>query len=133
MRLLYSLLLIVASTLILVGYWSGYMIGWWQPLTRPAGVPRAARFVNTWESQMWFDCSYERTRDVDVCRAWFNGRLIADGDFRLEGTRRAATPSELNPSVTGRTLPDGTSDEIWLFGPNRQIQGRLLVRVHARK
>jgi hypothetical protein len=30
-----------------------------------------------------------------------SGRLLADGDFRLEGENRAATQSELHPSTTG--------------------------------
>jgi hypothetical protein len=47
----------------------------------------------------WFDCSLDRGKDVDVCRAWDDaGNVIAHGRYRLDGERRAAKPAELRPS-----------------------------------
>jgi hypothetical protein len=52
------------------------------------------------EEQMWFDCIPDMARNVDHCRAWDNrGDLIADGDYQLYFERRAATASELLPSL----------------------------------
>ena len=97
---------------------------------RPHGVSWRARHVFIWEGGAWFDCSFDPKRDVDVCRAWDDwGRLMASGDFRLEGENRAATSSELHPSATGATNPSGMSDEIFLFGPHGLIWGKKLIRV----
>jgi hypothetical protein len=51
-------------------YLVGVSFGFWQPLTRPAGVSGRARYVDAFKSAAWFDCSVERTKDVNVCRAW---------------------------------------------------------------
>src|SRR5258708_584013 len=88
---------LIASILPL--YKTGVSLGFWQPITRPSTVSRAAQHVTTLKQATWFDCHVDETRNVDVCRAWDNkGRLIADGDFRLEDEDRAATASELHPS-----------------------------------
>jgi hypothetical protein len=93
-------------------------------------VSARARHVFLWESAAWFDCSADRERDVDVCTAWDDsGRLLANGDFRLEDENRAATPGELRPSTIGRTDASGRSDEIWLFGHHGLIEGKKLIRV----
>jgi hypothetical protein len=111
-------------------YWFGILANWWSPLVRPHGVPPGAKHVFIWESAAWFDCSVDSKRDVDVCRAWDAwGRLVASGDFRLEGENRAATPGELRPSTPGRTNRSGLSGEIYLFGPNGLIEGKKLIRV----
>ena len=111
-------------------YWFGILANWWGPLIRPSGIPASARYVFLWESAEWLDCSVDWERNVNVCRAWDDsGRLLADGDFRLEGENRAATQAELHPSTTGATAESGLANEIYLFGPHGIIQGRKLIRV----
>ena len=51
-------------------YYAGIWMSWWGPLTRPAGVSADAKYVFIWESAAWFDCSVDRARDVNKCRAW---------------------------------------------------------------
>jgi|SRR5271154_4795877 len=80
-------------------YLVGVSIGIWQPLTRPSGVSAHARYVDTFESAAWFDCSLDRSKDVNTCRAWdSDGKLIAFGYYRLDGENRPATENELRPS-----------------------------------
>jgi hypothetical protein len=89
------------------------LIGW-QPLTRPPSVSPQARFVVTMKSTAWYDCSVDRTREVDLCRAWDDGgRLIAQGKFRLDGENRAATAAELRPSMV--QLYPGHPELAWIY------------------
>ena len=132
-RLTVTIAAAAGATLFLLAIRLAYTIGvgldLWQPLTRPAGVPRSAHYVSTSKESAWFDCWVDTPRNVDVCRAWDEeGRLIASGDFRLEDEDRAATASELRPSMVniGR---DGRAYMIYLYGPNNQIQGRILLPV----
>jgi len=121
------------AVLLVLAYWFGILVNWWSPVMRPRGVSANARYVFLWESAAWFDCSVDRQRDVDVCKAWNDrGRPLASGDFRLEGPNRAATESELHPSTIGRTGPAGLADEIYLFGPHGIIEGKKLIRVVPR-
>ena len=113
-------------------YKAGVFLMWWAPLTRPPTVSRTAHHVFLWESEGWFDCSVDTTRDVDVCQAWDGfGRLIASGDFRLKDENRAATGDELHPSTTGPSDQQGLSNTIYLFGPKGKIVGEELVRVSS--
>jgi len=42
----------------------------------------------------------DHTKDVDACRAWNGaGHLIAFGNFRIDGKKRAATEAELRPTL----------------------------------
>jgi hypothetical protein len=130
-----KVVLCVVSAVLLAGvgwcaYRSGILLGWWNPLVRPAGVSATAQYVFTWESATWFDCSIDARRDVNVCKAWSSdGRLVAAGDFRLRDENRAARKYELRPSVTGPSDASGRSDVIYLFGPRGKIEGKELVRV----
>jgi hypothetical protein len=97
---------------------------------RPPGVPRTAHYVDRIEDGTWFDCFVDSKRDVDICKAWDDsGRVIADGPFRLEDEDRAATASELHPSLVLST--GGKAYMIYLFGKDG-IFGRALVRVDSR-
>jgi hypothetical protein len=117
--------------LLRTAYLVGVGLGFWQPLTRPVGIPSRARYVDTFKSAAWFDCSVEPTRSVDICRAWdTSGILIAFGSYRLDGENRAATSLELRPS---RVLPyPGHPNLAWiyLFDGDRRIDGRTLVPVN---
>lgn len=118
----------VGITLLAVVYKLGVVMNWWNPMHRPDKVSATARHVFLWESEAWLDCSIDYTLDVNPCKAWDgNGRLIAEGAFRLEGENRAANSSELHPSTTGPTGRDGLSRVIYLFGPNGRIEGKRLV------
>lgn len=106
----------------------GIALALWQPLIRPAGVSKSAHFVSTFEDGTWFDCSVDTPRNVDICRAWDEGgRLIANGDFRLEDEDRAATPSELHPSMI--LANNGKAYMIYLYGPYNKLQGKVLLPV----
>ena len=95
-------------------YSIGVSLNFWQPLTRPASVPKRARYVDTFESAAWFDCSIDRTKDVNICRAWdTNGNLIAFGHYRLDGKNRAATAPELRPSQVD--LYPGHPNLAWIY------------------
>jgi hypothetical protein len=88
----------------------GIVFGLWQPLIRPAGVSRNARYVSIIEDASWLDCSIDAQRNVNVCRVWDPwGRLRTEGDFRYEDEPRAATKDELYPSAFGGR------DTIYLF------------------
>ena len=84
-------------------YHLGIALNLWQPLTRPRGVSSSARYVSIVEEGTWFDCHVDWKRNVDVCKAWDpDGRLIADGDFLLQGDNRPASESELRPTHVAR-------------------------------
>ena len=51
-------------------YLVGVSMGFWQPLSRPAGVSARARYVDAFKSNAWFECAVERVKDVNTCRAW---------------------------------------------------------------
>lgn len=106
-------------------------MGLWQPLTRPTGVTARARYVDSFKSAAWFDCSIERIKDVNVCRAWdTDGNLIAFGNYRLEGGNRAATVAELRPSKVQLYPAHPNLAWIYLFGDDGSILGRTLVPVN---
>lgn len=106
-------------------YVAGFVLGFWQPFTRPAPVTSKARFVSRMESGFWFDCSVDAKRNVDVCKAWdYKGALLADGDFRLEDEGRAATQSELRPSAVFSS--GGQAYMIYLFGEHGAHSRTLL-------
>jgi len=131
-----TLLMILAAVIVIVG-WCTYEVGladgWWNPLIRPAGVSAKAHYVYIFpKSATWFDCRVDEKRGVDVCTAWDeHGRLLVSGDFRLWGEGRAATRAELQPSIT-EADESGRCDIIYLFGPNRLIGGKELVRVGSK-
>lgn len=106
--------------------------GCWQPLTRPSGVSPSAHLVCLLKNKTWFDCSVDAKRNVDVCRAWSStGRLIADGDFRLEDEDRAAVGRELRPSTV-----NGSNAQAWriyLFGPKGAFSRELVPFVGDRR
>lgn len=111
-------------------YILGVVIGLWQPLTRPSAVPSSAHYVSSIEDGVWFDCFVEPRRNVDTCKAWdFGGRLLADGDFRLEGEDRAANSAELRPSAV--ISSGGHAYMIYLFGKDGAYS-RVLVPVDDR-
>jgi hypothetical protein len=120
------LLIVCAPTM----YDMGVAFGLWQPLHRPHGVPRTARYVSTLTTETWFDCRVDLARDVDVCRAWGpDGALLANGDYRIDGEDRAARQSELKPSmVNGR---GGMGYMIYLFGKDG-FDSKILVPVDSR-
>jgi len=121
------LALAVAAWLV---YVFGVAFGLWQPLTRPRSVSASARYVSSIEDGTWFDCSVDSKRNVDFCKAWdFEGHLIADGDFRLEGQDRAATNAELRPSFV--ISSGGHAYMIYLYG-KAGSQSAVLVPVDAR-
>ena len=96
-------------------YVFGVVFGLWQPWTRPVGVSKAAHYVSWVEDGTWFDCILDSKRNVDVCRAWDGtGRLLADGDFRLECQGRAASSAELRPSSVSSS--GGHAYAVYLFG-----------------
>lgn len=90
-----------------------------------------ARYVDTFKSAAWFDGVLDRTKDVDVCRAWDqDGNLIAFGNYRLEGENRAATESELRPSSVHSYPTHPNLAWIYLFGDHGIIEGKTLVPVN---
>jgi hypothetical protein len=108
-------------------YIGGVAFGLWQPLTRPAGVSSEARYVSQIEDGTWFDCVVDQKRDVNICKAWdFEGHLVANGSFRLEGEDRAATRAELRPSSV--VSSGGHAYMIYLFG-DEGAHSRTLVPV----
>jgi hypothetical protein len=108
-------------------YIFGVTFGLWQPLTRPLGVSSTARYVSWIEDGTWFDCVVDSKRNVDTCRAWgSDGRLLADGDFRLECQGRAATEAELRPSSVDSS--GGRGYAIYLFG-EQGARSRTLLPV----
>jgi hypothetical protein len=112
-------------------YITGIAFGVWQPLSRPVGVSAKARYVETLKSAGWFECSVDRLKDVNVCRAWDrDGKLVAFGNYRLDGENRAATLIELRPS-TVESYPDHPNLAwIYLFDAHNTIMGRTLVPVN---
>jgi hypothetical protein len=113
-------------------YLVGVSLGVWQPLTRPIGVSARARYVPMFKSAAWFDCSLERSRNIDVCRAWDeDGNLIALGNYRLDGENRAATESELRPSQVQRYPNHPDLAWIYLLGDHGNTTGKILVPVNA--
>jgi hypothetical protein len=107
---------VIAAGLLIVAvavpvYHAGVVFNFWQPLRRPQGVSPSAHYVSLVEEGTWFKCYVDSKRSVDVCKAWdADGRLIADGDFRLEGENRFATKSELRPTHVARG--DG---QVWMI------------------
>jgi hypothetical protein len=111
-------------------YVLGVTFGLWQPLTRPAGVAASAHYVSQVEDGTWFDCTVDDHRNVDHCQAWdYSGRLIAQGDFRLEGEDRAASKAELRPSSVASS--GGHAYAIYLFG-KAGARSKTLVPIDAR-
>ena len=108
-------------------YIFGVVFGLWQPWTRPFGVSSSARYVSWIEDGTWFDCAVDSKRNMNVCRAWdSSGRLLADGDFRLECQGRAATKAELRPSSISSS--GGHCYAIYLYG-KEGARSRSLVPV----
>ena len=113
-------------------YLVGVSIGLWQPLVRPVGVSARARYVDAFKSAAWFDCSVERTKDVNICRAWDpEGNLIAFGSYRLDGESRAASALELRPSAVGTYPGHPNLSWIYLFDDRGATTGRTLVPVNG--
>ena len=112
-------------------YVIGVSLGFWQPLTRPIGISKRARYVETLKSAAWFDCSVERVKDVNICQAWDTaGNLIAFGNYRLDGENRAATSLELRPSEVHVYPGHPNLAWIYLYGDRESIFGRTLVPVN---
>jgi hypothetical protein len=112
-------------------YLIGVSLGFWQPLTRPVGISKRAHYVETLKSEAWFDCSVERTKDVNICRAWdATGNLIAFGIYRLDGENRAATARELRPSRVHLYPGHPNLAWIYLFDDQGSVDGRTLVPVN---
>jgi len=112
-------------------YLIGVGLGLWQPLTRPVGVSSRAHYVPTKIDGAWFDCSVDHNRNVDTCRAWDStGNLIAFGDYRLDGEKRAATALELQPSMVQPYPGHPSLAWIYLFKDNTAL-GRTLVPVNG--
>lgn len=108
-------------------YIFGVVFGIWQPMTRPTGVSSTARYVSWIEDGTWFDCAVDSKRNVNTCKAWdSDGRLLADGDFRLECQGRAATKAELRPSAVSSSGGHGYA--IYLYG-DKGARSRTLVPV----
>lgn len=110
-------------------YLLGALLGLWQPWTRPPGVSATAHFVSSIEDGTWFDCEVDAIKNVNRCKAWdYQGQLVANGEFRLEGTNRAATRSELRPSSV--ISSGGHAYMIYLFGADG-AQSRVLMPVNT--
>ena len=121
---------LVALALIRPVYLVGVGFNLWQPFTRPVGVSSRAHYVDAFKTAAWFDCSVNTVKNVDVCRAWDrNGKLIAFGNYRLDGEGRAATMRELRPSMV-QAYPDHPNLAwIYLFDDSRTIAAKTLVPV----
>jgi hypothetical protein len=79
---------------------------------------------------LFFDCSVDVARNVNVCRAWdTDGNLIAYGNYRLDGENRAATAFELRPSAVHTYPGHPNLAWIYLFG-DHGIANRTLVPVN---
>ena len=103
-----------------------------QPWTRPASVPWRAWYVPTLTDGAWFDCSVDRKRDVDTCKAWDDeGHLIAFGNYRLDGDNRAATAFELRPTMVQGYPCHPELAWIYLFKDYNPL-GRTLVPVNGK-
>ena len=120
-----SVLAVIIIMALLFGpsvYRRGVQFGYWEPLSRPSGVPATAHYVSLVETGTWFDCSVDRGLDVDWCAAWdFTGKLIAKGAFQLEHEHRAATESELHPSLVEAS--EGNVYGIYLFRKQTFLRG----------
>ncbi|MBC7927253.1 MAG: hypothetical protein H7039_16515 [Bryobacteraceae bacterium] len=81
-------------------YQYGILLGLWKPLTRPPSVSREAVHVAGFKTPpTWFDCRFDAVQDLNPCSVWSgDGKLIFEGQFRLEGQRHAAPPELLRPS-----------------------------------
>ncbi len=128
------ILLIVLGLLLAAGVWPAYSLGvafgFWQPLTRPSSVSASAHYASQLEDGTWFDCSVDLKRNVDVCKGWDSyGRLLANGDFRLDGEDRAASAAELRPAWVDSG--GGHAYYIYLFG-KEGAEDRVLVPVDVR-
>ena len=128
------LAVIAVVTLILSvrpAYELGVELGLWQPVTRPSGVSPRARYVSRLKSSGRFDCSVDHGRNVDACRAWDDaGQLVAYGNFRLDGEKRAATATELRPSKV--QLYPGHPELAWIYLSDAKGDfGKVLVPVNA--
>jgi hypothetical protein len=52
--------------------------------TRPASVPKDAVYVSGAKTGWWQLCTYDKTRDVDVCQIYReDGNLIVEEEFLL--------------------------------------------------
>jgi hypothetical protein len=128
------LLAVLAAVTLIPISWPVYRLGvgfgLWQPVTRPSGVSPRAHYVSGETTAAWFDCSVSRTKNVDVCRAWDDaGHLIAYGDFRLDGEKRAATATELRPSMV-QPYP-GHPELAWIYLSDRKSDfSKTLVPVN---
>ena len=106
-------------------YLAGVSFGLWQPLSRPVGVSAGARYLETLKNAGWFDCSVDQIKDVNVCRAWDrDGKLMAFGNYRLDGENRAARAVELRFERV-ESYPDHPS-LAWIY----LSDGRTLVPVN---
>jgi hypothetical protein len=86
----------------------------WLGWPRPPGVSKSAHYTVRVEVGRWFDCSLDATQDVNVCSAWDDdGRLLANGRYRLKGQNRAATKAELVPSDVN--VYAGRPDLSWIY------------------
>jgi hypothetical protein len=122
---------VVLTALVRPAYVIGVSFNLWQPLTRPRAVSKRARYVDTFKDAAWFDCSIDPSKDVNSCRAWDTyGRLIAFGNYRLEGENRAATTVELHPSKVHLYPGHPNLAWIYLFGEHGNIFGKTLVPVN---
>ena len=91
-------------------------IGVWGTDNRPSSVPSDAKLVSLIETGTWFQYSFDPIHNANKVKAWdLNGRLLADGYFRLEEENRPATDLELNPSVVQFRYDVGKTDYIYLF------------------
>ena len=100
-RIIGAVAAVLAAAAFYVVYDMGVWMGEWEPLLHPSGVPSTAHFYSTIEEKqgLWFDCSVDVKRQVNPCRVWEeNGRLLVNGDFRIEDGNRMATASELKPT-----------------------------------
>jgi hypothetical protein len=128
-------ILVVLAVLALIAtlrpvYLVGVYLGLWQPLSRPAGVPPVARYAETLKTAAWFECSTDQIKDVNSCQAWDrNGKLVAFGNYRLDGENRAATSAELRPSMVEEYPDHPNLAWIYLFDSHNSIMGKTLVPV----
>ena len=130
-RIVFALGFVVLICLVRPAYLIGVSLGTWQPLTRPIGVTKRARYVDTFKAAAWFDCSVEQARNMNACRAWdIEGKLIAFGNYRLDGGNRAAISSELRPSAVHLYPGHPNLAWIYLFGDHGRIDGKTLVPVN---
>lgn len=61
-------LVITGAAVLIAAGWFAYFLGvnlnLWQPLRRPPGVPRQARYVVTWTRSAWFECTVDQSSAV---------------------------------------------------------------------